>query len=121
MERILAIRQRLAGINYSKTSCWVFFFSGAPSSPAAPDFARPPDGKRLSNQRPTTAASHAAPALDSPARNSESNLFPPARTANKPGRCSGPGLNGQFVSTFNGSPGWTRTSNPSINSRMLYH
>ncbi|MBL0250059.1 MAG: recombinase family protein [Elusimicrobia bacterium] len=63
MERILAIRQRLAGINYSKKTTSVEFFYGRPSDAAAPDFARPPDGKRLSNQRPTTAASHRNPRL----------------------------------------------------------
>ena len=47
MERILAIRQRLAGINYSKKTTSVEFFYGRPSDAAAPHIAPPPDGKRL--------------------------------------------------------------------------
>jgi hypothetical protein len=65
MERILAIRRILRGINYSQKTVTVEFL-----------FCRPPDGKSLLNQRPSLAAPRAAPHLLTSAENrKESNRF----------------------------------------------
>ena len=65
MERILAIRRILRGINYSQKTVKVEFL-----------FALPPDGKSLLNQRPTLAAPRAAPLIRTSAENRKgSNRF----------------------------------------------
>jgi len=116
MERILAIRRRLAGINYSKKTITVEFLLGGTPDSTTQDFARPPDGKSRLNQRPTLAAPRATPPLDSFARTSESSLFQSDRTSKGAVRELRTTPNGQFVTTCNGSPGRTRTSNPSVTS-----
>jgi site-specific DNA recombinase len=69
MDRILSLRRLIAGITYSQKTITVEFFYGRPADASDSDFARPPDGKSLSNQRPTSAAFHAAPAFRPPAQN----------------------------------------------------
>jgi site-specific DNA recombinase len=76
MERILAIRQRIAGISYSKETVGVNFI-----------FARPPDGKSKSEDSHTTAAPSAAPPF-----------CPPAQKQKRPGRNLRPDPFLEFVS-----------------------
>ena len=65
MERVLAIRQRLQGINYSKKTIAVEFF-----------YSRPPDGKLVLNQSESSAAQSFAPPAFPPALNrKKSNRF----------------------------------------------
>jgi hypothetical protein len=66
-------RRRLAGINYSKKTITPEFFYGESLDSTSQDFARPPDGKSLLNQRPTLAAPRAAPLESLSGPNSESN------------------------------------------------
>ncbi len=65
MERILAIRRRIEGINYSKKTISVEFI-----------YSRPPDGKALLNEPHSSAALRAAPpALPFARKRKESNLL----------------------------------------------
>jgi len=98
MERILAIRRHISGINYSKKTISVEFKYGRPSDALDSDSARPPDGKSLLNKRPTLAAPRAAPLESTSARTSESGPCLSTRTTKKPGPLGGPDLNRQFVS-----------------------
>ena len=54
MERVLSIRRSLRWIHYSKKTISVELILGEAESDLEKDFAHPPDGKRLLNQRPTT-------------------------------------------------------------------
>jgi hypothetical protein len=95
-------RRIVTGINYSEKTISVGVRVRRPGGTPAVEFGPTSDGKCLSNQRHTLAASHAAPLESTSARTSKSDLPHFSPEAKKPGRCSRPDLNGKFVSTLNG-------------------
>jgi len=96
MERILAIRRRIGGINYSKKTISVDLFLGGTPDSTAQDLGRPPDGrsstallasavgKCLSHQNLTSVPHSGTKSFCPPARNSESSLDPSARKIERP-------------------------------------
>ena len=109
MERILAIRRRLAGINYSKKTISVEFYLGRPLESTSQDLARPPDGKCLSHQNLTPVPHSGTKSFCPPARTSESNLLDSSEKEKGSNRLAQSDPFGRFETYDNGWGAWIRT------------
>jgi hypothetical protein len=121
MERILAIRRRIGGINYSKKTISVDLFLGGTPDSTAQDLGRPPDGrsstallasavgKCLSHQNLTSVPHSGTKSLCPSARTSESILLPSTGNTKRSGRELRPDPFREFVMGENGRGGRNRT------------